>query len=155
MARLTKWLRRNIDAVLALSISIVVGALSLAGILGTAHVDAAILLVLALLAATLLGDRQSASRALNSVSAVRVLSGLEVSQVHAEARRATEQWIFKGGTATTHSSTPRSRPARTVLENLGPLTGRARSRSPRSWPYAGIASAASLFSRSSWGCPGP
>lgn len=100
MARFTRWLRRNADAVLALLVSVVVGVLAVLDVLGTDQVDAAILLVLALLAATILRDRRSAAQALTSASAVRLLSGLEVSQEHAEARRATEQWIFKGGTGT-------------------------------------------------------
>jgi hypothetical protein len=102
MARFTRWLRRNIDAVLALLISVVVGALALVDVLGIRQeqVNAAILLVLALLAVTLLGDRRSAAQALNNASAVRMLSGLEVSQAHAQARQATEHWIFKGGTGT-------------------------------------------------------
>lgn len=100
MARFTRWVRRNIDAVLALLISIAVGILALADVLGTDQVNAAILLVLALLAVTLLGDRSAAVQALTHASAVRLLSGLEVGQAHAEARHATEQWIFKGGTGT-------------------------------------------------------
>jgi hypothetical protein len=100
MARFTRWLRRNADAVLALLVAVVVGVLAVVEVLGSDQVNAAILLVLALLAATLLQDRKSAAQALTSASAVRLLGGLEVSQEHAEARRATEQWIFKGGTGT-------------------------------------------------------
>lgn len=100
MARFTRWLRRNADAVLALLVAVVVGVLAVVEVLGADQVNAAILLVLALLAATLLQDRKSAAHALTSASAVRLLGGLEVSQEHAEARRATEQWIFKGGTGT-------------------------------------------------------
>ena len=100
MARFTRWLRRNADAVLALLVAVVVGVLAVVEVLGADQVNAAILLVLALLAATLLQDRKSAAHALTSASAVRLLGGLEVSQEHAEARRVTEQWIFKGGTGT-------------------------------------------------------
>ena len=100
MARFTRWLRRNADAVLALLVAVVVGVLAVVEVLGADQVNAAILLVLALLAATLLQDRRAAAQALTSPSAVRLLNGLEVSQEHAEARRATEQWIFKGGTGT-------------------------------------------------------
>ena len=96
----TRWLRRNADAGLALLVAVVVGTLAVVEVLGADQVNAAILLVLALLAATLLQDRKSAAQALTSASAVRLLGGLEVSQEHAEARRATEQWIFKGGTGT-------------------------------------------------------
>lgn len=106
MARFTRWLRRNIDAVLALLISVVAGALALVDVLGDVvgieqdPINVAILIVLGLLATTLLRDRKLAARALTDASAVRLLGGLEVSQAHAEARQATEQWIFKGGTGT-------------------------------------------------------
>lgn len=39
-------------------------------------------------------------RALQESSTVRVLTGAEVGQVLAEARRHTDRWIFKGGTGT-------------------------------------------------------
>ncbi|MGI5215723.1 hypothetical protein [Plantactinospora sp. CA-290183] len=41
-----------------------------------------------------------ARTAINSVSMVRVLNGQEVGQAHAEARRQTDRWRFKGGTGT-------------------------------------------------------
>jgi hypothetical protein len=100
MARFTRWLRANADAVVALLVAVTVGNLGLLHLLGPERVNAAILLVLALLAAALLKDRQSASKLLAATSAVRQLSSVEVSQEHAEARRHTEQWIYKGGTGT-------------------------------------------------------
>lgn len=100
MVRFTKWLRANVDGVVALLIAATVGVLAVLDVLGADTVNAAILLVLALLAVTLLKDRQSASKALTDTVAVRQLSGVEVGQEHAEARRHTEQWIFKGGTGT-------------------------------------------------------
>ncbi|MGH3888757.1 MAG: hypothetical protein ACRDSZ_19725 [Pseudonocardiaceae bacterium] len=106
--RFTRWLRANADGVVALLVAATVGVLAVldvfgADVFGTEGintVNAAILLVLALLAVTLLKDRQSASKVLTDASAVRQLSGVEVGQEYAEARRHTEQWIFKGGTGT-------------------------------------------------------
>ncbi len=108
MASFTKWLKRNADAVLALLVATTVGILEILDVYGpnvlgkngSDTVDAAILLVLALLAATLLKDRQSAAKALTDATAVRLLSGSEVGQEHAEAHRHTDQWMFKGGTGT-------------------------------------------------------
>lgn len=99
MARFTRWLRANADGVVALLVAVTIGVLAVLDVLGTEKINAAILLVLALLAATLLKDRRSASKAADT-SAVRQLSTLEVSQENAQARRHTDQWIFKGGTGT-------------------------------------------------------
>ncbi|MFC4150155.1 hypothetical protein ACFO0M_28200 [Micromonospora mangrovi] len=49
------------------------------------------------------GDRGALNRAreaIDSVSMVRVLSGTEVGQALADARRHTDRWAFKGGTGT-------------------------------------------------------
>jgi hypothetical protein len=100
MGRFGQWLKGNADGSLALAIAITVGLLGVLDILGTDEVDAAILLTLALLAATLLRDRKLAAKALADTSAVRMVSGPEVGQVHAEAHRDTELWMFKGGTGT-------------------------------------------------------
>jgi hypothetical protein len=43
---------------------------------------------------------QTTQRALAESSLVRVVSGADVSQVLADARRGTDRWIFKGGTGT-------------------------------------------------------
>lgn len=99
MVRFTTWLRANADGFVALLVAITVGILAVFEVLNTANVNAAILLVLALLAVTLLKDRQD-SKTLTDTSAVRQLSSVEISQEHAEARRHTEQWTFKGGTGT-------------------------------------------------------
>jgi len=87
-------------------VSVVVGVIAVLDVRGTDQVNlvkqvnevnAAILLVLALLATTILRDRMSAAQALTSASAVHLLSGLEVSQEHAEARRATRTVDLQGG----------------------------------------------------------
>lgn len=91
-----RWLIANVDAVVALLIAVTVGILSVLDVLGTEKINAAILLVLALLATTLLQDRQSASKAQADTSAVRQLSSVEIDQELAAARRHTDQWIYKG-----------------------------------------------------------
>jgi hypothetical protein len=98
MVRFMRWLIANVDAVVALLIAVTVGILSVLDVLGTEKINAAILLVLALLATTLLQDRRSASKAQADTSAVRQLSRVEINQELAEARRHTEQWTYKGGT---------------------------------------------------------
>jgi hypothetical protein len=105
MAPFIKWLRRNADGVLALLIAATVGVLAMldvfgTNVLGADTINAAILLVLALLAATLLKDRQSATKALTDTTTARQLRGAEVGQELQEACRQTDQWIFKGGTGT-------------------------------------------------------
>jgi hypothetical protein len=100
MVRFMRWLIANVDAVVALLIAVTVGILSVLHVLGTEKISAAILLVLALLATTLLQDRRSTSKAQADTSAVRQLSGVEIDQELAEARRHTEQWTYKGGTGT-------------------------------------------------------
>jgi hypothetical protein len=100
MMVLAQWLRRNADGVLALLIAVTVGVLMVFDVLNANDLNPAILLVLALLAATLLKDRESALKTLADAAAVRQLSGAEVGHEHAEARRQTEQWMFKGGTGT-------------------------------------------------------
>ncbi len=105
MAPFTKWLRHNADGALALLIAATVGIVAVLDVVGTdvlgaGTINAAILLVLALLAATLLKDRQSVSKALTETTTGRPLRGTEVHQALAEARRQTDQWIFKGGTGT-------------------------------------------------------
>lgn len=102
MRRFGSWLRSNAEGFLALVIAISFGLLGVLDVLGPDNsiINAAILLTLALLAATLLRDRTSAAKALVDISAVRTVSGPEVGQAHAEARRSTDRWIFKGGTGT-------------------------------------------------------
>jgi hypothetical protein len=100
MGRFTRWLRDNADGSLALVIAAAVGLLAVLDVLGAEEIDAAILLTLALLAATLLRDRKLAAKALADTSAVRLVNGPEVGQVHADAHRESEHWMFKGGTGT-------------------------------------------------------
>ena len=96
MSRFARWLIGNADGSLALAIAVVAGLLGVLDVLGTDEIDAAILLTLALLAATLLRDRKLAARAFADNTAVRTVSGPEVGQVAKEAHRDTELWMFKG-----------------------------------------------------------
>lgn len=100
MARLARWLKSNADGALALLIAVAVGLLQVLDVLQAEQVNAAILLTLALLATTLLRDRRLAAKAYQQSSAVKLVNGPEVGEVHAQARRDTEHWMFKGGTGT-------------------------------------------------------
>jgi hypothetical protein len=127
MSRLTKWIGKNADGLIALVLAVCVAGLSLADVdaVGSAEtVSNAVLLVLAVLAATLLRDRMRAGAverdvarmleivnqldtkmtstraALDAAANVRVISSEEVGQALADARRDTEGWTFKGGTGT-------------------------------------------------------
>ena len=57
MKRFTAWLAENADGVIALVLSAAIGILAFADIVGSQDVNAAILLILALVAATVLRDR--------------------------------------------------------------------------------------------------
>jgi hypothetical protein len=100
MRRFGRWLRANAEPMLALTIAIVFGMLGVLDVLGpdSGVINAAVLLTLALLAATLLRDRSSVGEALTAIATVRSASGPELSQAYADAWRNTDRWIFKGGT---------------------------------------------------------
>ncbi|GAB0101971.1 hypothetical protein JMUB6875_09380 [Nocardia sp. JMUB6875] len=101
MTRFVNWVRLNIDGVLTLvvaAVAIVVEAFDKFGNLNP--VNGAILLVLGLLALTLLRDRNRTARLVQELAAVRLLHGAEIDQAHAQARRETDNWIYKGGTGT-------------------------------------------------------
>jgi hypothetical protein len=98
--RARDWLVRNIEGFLALTTAAVVIVLSWFDVasVNTETVNNAILFTLALLAMTLLRDRTTSKHALDAISSARLVSGSEVAQVQAEARRHTDLWVFKGGT---------------------------------------------------------
>ncbi|OZM76771.1 hypothetical protein [Pseudonocardia sp. MH-G8] len=100
MRRFGHWLIGNADGTLALFIAISVGLLGAADVLGSEQVDAAILLTLALLATTLLRDRQIAAANLARAEAVRLVQAPEAERLNSEAQREASVWIFKGGTGT-------------------------------------------------------
>ena len=124
MSRITTWIAKNADGVIALVLGVCIAVLALADVGGINQINAAVLLVLAVLAATLLRDRVRAGvverdmarvlaviteldkkitgtkTALDAASNVQVLTGEQVGQALADARRDTESWAFKGGTGT-------------------------------------------------------
>lgn len=130
MARFLTWLRVNVDGFFALVIALAVGLLGVLDVVGATEVSAAILLILALLAATLLRDRQLSARTVRNATSVILLSGAEITQAHETARRGTEQWVFKGGTGTyiravtlpdcVEQARHEQRPLRMQLEILDP-----------------------------------
>ncbi len=70
MKRVTAWLAENADGVIALVLSVAVGILGFADIVGSQDVNAAILLILALVAATVLRDRARDEAAQRQVQGV-------------------------------------------------------------------------------------
>lgn len=98
--RMFRWLLRNIEVVLALAAAVtfmVIGFFDI-GNVGTDKINSAILLTLALLAATLLRDRTTAKDTIEAISSARLVSGSEMAHSLAKARRNTDGWMFKGGT---------------------------------------------------------
>lgn len=107
MGRFAIWLRNNADGFMALLIAVAVGLIGVLDVFSSNQIlpddqilPEATLLVLALLATTLLRDRRNSAKALADRSAVQMITGAEVGQVHAKAHRESEQWMFKGGTGT-------------------------------------------------------
>jgi hypothetical protein len=101
MRRFIGWLRGTFaEGLIAMSIAIVFAVLTVLDVLGANNnvVNAAILLTLALLALTMLRDRAAVDQALLNLAAVRLVSGKEISQALADARKQTDIWIHKGGT---------------------------------------------------------
>jgi hypothetical protein len=135
MRRFVAWVGTNADGLFALILAGVVALLVVMDAVSVDQTDGAILLVLAVLAATLLRDRPAqrtlvtemhdlaevtsdvhgefhhkltsiedhlddSKVALENLSMVRTITGLEVTHALAEARRTTDHWHFKGGTGT-------------------------------------------------------
>jgi hypothetical protein len=100
MRRFGQWFIANADGALALTIAIAIGLLGVLDVLGTDEVNAAVLLTLALLAATLLRDRRIAARNQTRSAAVRLVQAAEADRMSSDAHREAGEWIFKGGTGT-------------------------------------------------------
>ncbi|MGW0802839.1 hypothetical protein [Nonomuraea sp. NPDC002799] len=137
--RVTPWAAQNADGAIALVLAIVIGVVGIMPdevvptAVQTQLVNAATLVIMALVATALLRDRvrqapveetitsgalsqlperlarmeqiealaESTRKALDALQLVRVLaSKQEIAQSHAEARRDTTRWSFKGGTGT-------------------------------------------------------
>ncbi|WP_433655981.1 hypothetical protein ACQPW1_33540 [Nocardia sp. CA-128927] len=130
MARWLIWLRNNVDGVVALVLAVTVGLLAVIDVIPVDNVNAAMLLVLALLATTLLRDRHLSAKAMRDANSVQLLSGPEIGHALTLSRRGTEQWIFKGGTGTyiravtlrecVENARREQRPLRMQLEILDP-----------------------------------
>jgi hypothetical protein len=113
MKRIGRWLPANAEPTLALAIAIVFGALGVLDVLGpdSSIVNAAVLLTLALLAATLLRDRASVDQALNAMSAVGPPAAPSLARP--TLRRA----------ATQTAGSSRAAPAIAAREHAAPLRG--------------------------------
>jgi hypothetical protein len=101
MARFSRWLAHNYDGVITLVVVVFTLGLKLFNALGTSSpIDSAILIVLGLLAYTILRERRRAELAGGESQGVRLLNNVEIRGELEEARRRTNQWMFKGGTGT-------------------------------------------------------
>lgn len=114
MSRLTAWVARNIDGVVAFVAAIVIVVLDVSSGLEQDTVNSGILLVLGVLAIAMLRDRarkeddqdrlgrrvDAVFKALDDASMVRTLSWTEVSDELALGRQGTDRYFFRGGTGT-------------------------------------------------------
>ncbi|MFI6849958.1 hypothetical protein OG535_07945 [Kitasatospora sp. NBC_00085] len=106
------WALRNSDGVVAFCGALAVGLLDLfGGGLGDNVVSGATLLVLAAVVYGSLAERRrrisdireataGARQALDSLTSVRELAGVELERALELARQDTDRWVFKGGTGT-------------------------------------------------------
>lgn len=106
------------DSLLALAVALVFAVLGPLGVVSQAAVNGSILGTLAVIAIMMLRDRgktksfsketrslsretrQELRRIIDDGATVRILRGTEVQAAHAEARKDTDHWYFKGGTGT-------------------------------------------------------
>lgn len=118
MRAVLTWVYRNADDFFAIVLAACFATVGFLDIEGASVINNAILLVLGARTASDLRDRarrRSAEQELRSevaastrqlhqgldaISSVRVLTGAQVGAEHAEARRDTTRWVFKGGTGT-------------------------------------------------------
>lgn len=98
MRRFGLWLLTNLDGAATFAIAATVALLAYLDVAGTEQIEAAVLLTLALIAATLLRDRKLAANALAQGAAVRLVNGAEVERLEGQAHRTAGSWIFRGGT---------------------------------------------------------
>jgi len=124
MGRLGRWLAGNAEGAMALAIAAASGILGLLDVFGTDEIDAAVLLVLALIAATLLRGRKLAANALARSEVVRrdQPAGAIIDPPTSCCAAATGSTARRCATAPTPSaSTPRTRRARRVRHRTGPV----------------------------------
>jgi len=104
------WAVSNADTLVALTIAVLVSILSLAGSVSSAIVENATVATLAVLAFILLHDRklQEGSREqfkrleqkFDAQNPIRIVTGQDITRAIIEAQENTEQWFFRGSTAT-------------------------------------------------------
>lgn len=100
MARFTRWLRYNYDAVITLVVAAVALVLRLLGLLGDSQTSPVILGVVGLLAFTIIRERRRTETADHDTHVVRLLNSDDIRREFDVARRHASQWTFKGGTGT-------------------------------------------------------
>jgi hypothetical protein len=110
MKRAFSWAVSNADTLIALGLAVVVSVLGLAGAVSAAVVANATVLTLAVLAFIMLHDRKvqgdtreevgRLGRKFDEHNPIRILTGMDIGRAIADARRSTEQWFFRGSTAT-------------------------------------------------------
>src|SRR5262249_14631366 len=121
MKRFEHWIRGNAEVLVALSVAVVFALLSAFSVAGVDRdkINSAILLVLALLAATLLRDRASAASRRRNEAPVLQGSGHDLVRELTDAARTTTSWHHRGGTGTI--------PRTEILPRLGDGRGREGS----------------------------
>jgi hypothetical protein len=96
MKRFTAWLSRNADGVITLVLSVAMGIIALAHILGTDEINAAILLILALVATTILRDRSQNESVEHKIGDILRKATTTLDQLPDETRlRETEVTIAR------------------------------------------------------------
>jgi hypothetical protein len=99
--RFLRWLIHNYDGVVTLVVvALVLGLMRFNALGSTRQIDLAILIVLGLLTYTILRERRRAEVAGGESQGVRLLNSVEIRRELEEARRRTNQWMFRGGTGT-------------------------------------------------------
>jgi hypothetical protein len=106
-----KYIVEYADPLLALLVALVFAVLGPLGVVSQAAINGSILGTLAVIAIMMLRDRgntkslsqkarEELRRIVDDGATVRILRGTEVQAAHAEARKDTDHWYFKGGTGT-------------------------------------------------------
>jgi hypothetical protein len=108
--RLFPWLISNADTMLALIISVLISLLIIAGVVSSTLINGAITATLAVLAFTLLHDRRLQEKSREQIrrledkvdihNPIRYLTGNAINRAILNARSNTDQWLFRGSTAT-------------------------------------------------------
>jgi hypothetical protein len=110
MKRAFLWVVSNADTLVALAIAVLVSVLGLVGAVSSEVVANATIVTLAALAFIMLHDRRMhfgtmgmlrrLERKFDERNPIQILTGPDISRAIVEAHRQTEQWFFRGSTAT-------------------------------------------------------